>query len=407
MDRELALRYSDVILKTGVDIQPGQPLLIRTEAAHRAMAEALSRRAYELGSSYVHVIYADRRLEKARLESSSAGHLSYVPSFIQPLYRVFVEENWASISLTGPEDPDELEGQDPARQGAVRKAVAAATRDWLAAVSSNAIRWNVCLDPTPLWAARVLGSSRDWERRIWKLLMPILRLDREDPARAWLDHDAELKRRAGILNSARLDHFHLTGPGTDLKVGMSRDRVFSGGRCRARDGRLFFPNLPTEEIFSTPDCRRTTGVVRCTRPVEVNGTSVEEAWFRFESGRVVAHGAARNAAALDQFLATDDGALMIGEIALVGCDSPIYRSGRTFHSILFDENASSHIALGNGYTECVEGSTGLGEDALRALGCNVSLVHTDFMIGSEAVDIDGVDASGGRLPVMRRGMFVI
>lgn len=407
MDRGLAERYSDVILRTGVDIQPGQPLLIRTEVAHRAMAEALSRRAYELGSSHVHVMYSDKRLERARLESSAEGHLEYVPSFTQLLYRTFVEENWASVSLTGAENPDELEGLDPSRQGAVRKAAAAAARDWLAAVSSNAIRWNVCLAPTPLWAAKVLGSQRDWERRIWKLLIPILRLDREEPARAWLDHDAELKRKAGVLNSARFDHFHFRGPGTDLRVGMSRDRVFSGGRCRARDGRLFFPNLPTEEIFSTPDCTRTEGVVRCTRPVEVNGTSVEEAWFRFESGRVAAHGASRNAAALDQFLSTDEGALMIGEIALVGCDSPIYRSGRTFHSILFDENASSHIALGNGYTECVEGSAGLGEDALRALGCNVSLVHTDFMIGSEAVDVDGVDASGGRFPVMRKGMFVI
>jgi aminopeptidase len=407
LDKQLALRYADVVLRSGLNLQPGQPLVIRTEVVQRELAEIIVRRAYGIGASFVHVVYGDRRLEVARLETSPEEHLSFVPSFHKVNYRAFVEENWASLALTGSEDPDALEGQDPRRMGAARKALAEASQEWLAAISSNALRWNVCLGPTPVWAAKVLGSPDDWEDRIWDVLKPVLRLDSPDPAAAWTAHDAELKRRAAVLNRARYDRFHFTGPGTDLWVGMAPDRVFAGGRCQARDGLQFFPNIPTEEIFSTPDFRRTEGSVRCTRPVEVFGSQVDGAWFRFSGGRVVEFGADRNRELLEQYLSTDERAGMLGEIALVGADSPIHRSGRVFHSILFDENAASHIALGNGYTECLEGARDRDADGLVEAGCNVSLVHTDFMIGSDEVSVAGVDAAGGEHPVMRDGVFVV
>ena len=175
----------------------------------------------------------------------------------------------------------------------------------------------------------------------------------------------------------------------------------------ARDGRYFFPNTPTEEVFSTPDFRRTEGRAACTRPVQVNGTNVEGAWFEFEAGRVKAFGASRNERALGEYLSTDENARFLGEIALVGTDSPIYRSGRVFHSILFDENAAIHIALGNGYTECLEGARGAGGEDLLARGCNVSLVHVDFMIGSDEVSVDGLDASGAATRIISAGRFAV
>lgn len=400
-------KYADVVLKSGINLQENQPLVIRTEVAQREFAGFLARRAYELGASFVQVLMSDPKIDRARIEVAREDSLDYIPSFLQPTYRTYIEENWANIGLVGPENPDIFEGVDAGRLGRTRKAASIAAQEWLQRVSSNEIAWNVCLYPTPVWAAKVLGGEEDWEERIWQLLVPILRLDADDPAAAWELHDRELKRRAGHMNAARYDRIRFAGPGTDLTVGMRPNRRFLGGRGVAKDGRAFFANLPTEEIFSTPDAARTSGTVRCTRPVEVMGTNVEGAWFRFENGAAVEFGAEKNASVLEQFLKLDERGRFLGEVALVGTDSPIYRSGRIFHSILFDENAACHIALGNGYTECVEGATGKVKDDLLADGCNVSLVHVDFMIGSDEVSVFGVRADGREERIIEKGRFVI
>ncbi len=406
MNKALVEKYAETVLRSGLALQPGQPLLVRSDIASRAFVEIVTEKAYDLGSAFVHVVYADQRLDLARLRKAGPDTLEYVPSFVRTVNRAYVAENWASLSVSCSEDPDAYEGADASRLGRMRKAASRASEEWLAAISSNQMRWNVCLFPTELWTRKVLGSEGDWEARIWDVLMPILRLDGGDPAASWLAHDAELKRRTAFLNSRRFSSFRFVGPGTDLTIGMAPDRIFAGGRCEARDGLQFFPNIPTEEVFCTPDYHLTHGTVRCTRPVQVMGSNVEGAWFRFEKGRVVQFGADRNDAVLGQYLETDERASCLGEIALVGCDSPIYRSGLVFHNILFDENAACHIALGNGYTECMENPPE-GRDALLERGCNVSLVHTDFMIGSEQVSVFGVDGTGAETAVIRDGYFVV
>jgi aminopeptidase len=407
MNDERDRKYADVILKSGINLREDQPVLIRTEVAQRGFAGCLARRAYELGASFVQVLLTDPKIDRARIETARESSLDFVPSFLPPTYRTYIEENWASIGLVGPEDPDVLEGVDSGRLGRVRKAASIAAQEWLQRVSSNEIAWNVCLYPTPVWAAKVLGAEAGWEEEIWKELVPILRLDAQDPAAAWDAHDRELKRRAAHMNAARYDRIRFTGPGTDLTVGMRPNRRFLGGRGVAKDGRTFFANLPTEEIFSTPDAARTEGTVRCTRPVEVMGTNVEGAWFRFENGAAVEFGAEKNVSVLEQFLKLDDRGRFLGEVALVGTDSPIYRSGRVFHSILFDENAACHIALGNGYTECVDGAAGKSKDELLADGCNAALVHVDFMIGSDEVSVAGIRPDGREERIIDRGGFVI
>lgn len=401
--------YARMLIRSGVNVTEGQPVLIRAEAVHREFARELAREAYRAGARAVVLRYGDQVAGRIRLdETRDPEYLDFVPEYTPKMYDTIVEGNWASIALRGPEDPDVYEGADPQRLSRVQKATRTAARDFMSAVSSNRISWNVCLSPTEAWAAKVLGESgADWLERIWEVLVPILRLDAEDPAAAWLEHDAELKRRCGHMNGARYDGIRFRGPGTDLFVGMRPDRVFAGGRCRAADGRMFFPNIPTEEIFSTPDAARTSGRAACTRPVEVMGTPVEGAWFVFEEGKVVDFGADRNRETLARYLETDDRAAYLGEVALVDVSSPIFRSGRVFHSILFDENAACHIALGNGYPDCIEGGTEMSRDQLRKVGCNVSLVHTDFMIGSEEVSVWGVDSDGGEEPVMDSGSFVI
>jgi aminopeptidase len=408
MNEQLIRKYADLIVTTGLNVREGQPVMVRAEVANREFARALAAAAYGAGAAFVDVRFEDPGLLKTRIErTTKADYLSYVPSFSEGRYERMLEEDWGSVSLRGSEDPDLLDDCDPAGLGKIRQAVGRARSGFLAGISSNRIAWNVCLYPTERWSAKVLGSYEGWEEEIWKVLAPILRLDRDDPSRAWLEQDAELKRRAGFMDSHLFDRIHFKGPGTDLYVGMRPDRRFRGGMCTSKSGIRFFPNIPTEEIFSTPDLTRTRGRFRCTRPVEVLGKLVEDAWFEFEEGKVTSFGAARNAEILERFLEMDDNARYLGEVALVDIDSPIYESGRIFYNILFDENAACHVALGNGYSDCLEGGTSMGSEELLKAGCNVSLVHTDFMLGSEEVSVYGVDEGGSEKPIIVDGRFVI
>ena len=410
-NRDLDDAYADVILRTGVNLRKGQSLFLRVDPASRDFARIVTAHAYDLGARFVDVAYEDACLDRARIDHSGADDLDYVPGYVKAKLHEIVEEGWASMAIRGPEHPDVMDGADPGRLGRMRKAQSLARKEFMSAISSNRIAWNVCIYPTPGWAAKVLGERPGGdrsERSIWDVLAPILRLDAPDPSAAWLEQDAELKRRAGFLNDHRFDAFHFSGPGTDLTVGMSERSSFLGGRCTTASGTSFFPNIPTEEVFSTPDLRRTSGRVACTRPLYLMGALVENAWFVFEEGRVVESGASRGAEVIERFLETDPQSRFLGEVALVGVDSPIYLSGLLFHNILLDENASCHIALGNGYTDAFRDSGGLTDEELLESGCNVSLVHTDFMIGSEEVDVHGIGREGGKtIQIMEKGRFVI
>ena len=408
MKKELMKAYSEVILSGALKIKNGDVLWLRCEPVHIELAKYITETAYRLGAKYVNVSLEDPAFDRIRIDSTADdSFLDYIPENRTPMFDSVVKEGWRSLALRGPVEPDLMEGVDSVKLGRTTKAAALARKGFLSAVSSNKLPWNVCLAPTRAWAIKVLGSEENWEERIWDILIPILRLDREDPAAAWLEHDAMLKKRAAFLNHHRFSKIRFNGPGTDLTVGMLPDRRFKGGSCTSADGTVFFPNIPTEEVFSTPDKTATEGRVKCTRPVTVYGAQVDGAWFRFEKGRVVESGADSNAEVLGQYLSTDDGASMLGEVALVGIDSPIYRSGKIFHNILFDENASCHIALGNGYTDCIVNGTLMDDAALSSCRCNQSLVHTDFMIGSEYVDVTGIAEDGTETVIIKKGDFVI
>lgn len=408
MNEKFLIGYADIILKTGVNIQKGQSVYIRIDPVSRDFGRLLMRRAYELGAKYVFIEYEDDIQKRIRVDSSEKQYLEYFPIFYKFTRKQLIDENWVSISVRGNEEPDFMSGADPARLSIMNKASSNASKEFLSAISANKIAWNVCLFPTRAWAAKVLGKDfPKWEKKIWNILTPILRLDSNDPAQTWIEHDLEIKRRAAFLNEKSFDRIRFEGPGTDLVIGMCENRLFVGARGKTVGGIPFFANLPTEEVFSTPDFRRTVGKVRCTRPVTVMGTQVEGAWFRFEEGAVVEFGANKNESILGKYLEIDEQSRYLGEIALVGIDSPIYRSGLIFHNILFDENASSHIALGNGYTDCIRGAFDKSDIQLMEMGCNVSLVHTDFMIGSHEVSVYGVHKDGTEEAIIREGKFII
>jgi len=264
--------------------------------------------------------------------------------------------------------------------------------------------WNVAAVATDGWARQVLGPGAA-AADLWKELVPILGLDEADPAASWQKRIDVMARRRDLLDGLKIDSLRFTGPGTDLTVGLMPRSRFRGGDEKAANGRTFAPNLPTEEVFTTPDWRRTEGTAACTRPVEVMGAEVEGARFTFREGRVTAFEAAKNRDLLEKYLAQDGQANALGEVALVDGSSRIFRSGLVFHNILFDENAACHIALGSGYPDAVEGGRDLGTDDLKALGCNVSQVHTDFMIGGPEVSVDAVTADGKTVRVIEKGRF--
>ena len=406
-------KYAQVIVEM-VNLQEGQNLLIRTEPVHWKFASIIAAEAYKRGARYVRVDSNEVEnpyLYKARVENSEEAYLTYIPKFRTDMDRTMLDERWALVALKGEEDPDFLSGLDPKMNAAIAKAVADARRPFAKAVQNNAIQWLVVFVPSEKAAAKILHTTASPEAltKLWNILVPILHLDRENPADIWKKNSRELKRRAQILNDMKLEYLLFKGPGTDLRIGLNKKALWKGGSSVADNGVEFSPNIPTEEVFTAPDFRNVEGRVAITRPVlvPVLGKIMEGAWLEFRDGKVTDFGAEKGREVLEEYFAMDPAARYLGEVALVDSNSPIFKSGKIFYSILFDENASCHIALGAAYPECIEGGGNMSEEELKNEGANISNLHTDFMIGSPDVDVTGETWSGKKTKIIKKGFFTI
>ncbi len=412
MDHATMYRYAALLVEGCLDLRAGSRLRVSGETCHRPLMLAIAERAYALGARSVRLDYPDPRLTRIRADGCRHEYLDDISLSLSREAETLVEEGWYSLSLVGEDDPAALEGAAPERLQRLARGRSQAVKPYREAMMSNRLPWCVAPVPTAAWGKDVLsGAGRDPgtdpEGELWKALVPILRLDADDPAATAKAHAALLKRRADALTALALDRLHFTGPGTDLVVGLSPRSRWIGGGSTTVDGRFFLPNHPTEEVFTSPDAKRTEGRVACTRPLQVLGAKVEGAWFEFEGGRVARFGAARNEASLGRYLDTDGGSRLLGEVALVDATGPIYRSGLVFDNGLIDENAACHIALGAAYEEAFDGAPAMDAAVKAAEGFNESMVHEDFMIGSEDVVVEGADKAGRTTLILERGTFRI
>ena len=313
----------------------------------------------------------------------------------------------ARLAITSA-NPSLLSKEDPEKVSRANRAMSKAYRPALELITRHDINWTIVSAGTPVWAAAMFPELRADEAlaKLWNAIFAASRADQADPVAAWKAHDAHLHARANWLNEKRYAALHFKGPGTDLKVGLADDHLWLGGGTTAGNGNYCIPNMPTEEVFTTPHKDRVDGTVRSTKPLSHQGTMIEDIAVRFDGGKIVEAHAAKGEIVLQRMIETDEGARRLGEVSLVPNSSPISASGLLFLNTLFDENAACHIALGQAYSTCLKDGDKLTPEQLAAKGANDSLIHVDWMIGSGKMDVDGITADGTAEPVLRRGEWV-
>jgi len=402
-------RYATLLLTLGVNLQPGQNLIINASTAPveevAGIMRLLTTKAYEMGARNVFPEWDDAAVARTRMLSAPEEALSDVQLWRVKWMEEEAERGTAFLSLYAP-DPNLFSGIDTQRLTISRRAHARARAHLSELTSKMAHPWSVGAIATQAWARKVYPdlSGADGMAALWRYIFTATRIDRPDPIQAWRDHLDQLSTHMTFLNRMRFKRLRYSAPGTDLAIDLPEGHLWVGGGAGARSGPQFVPNLPTEEVFSLPAREGVNGTVSSTMPLNYNGTLIEGIRLTLERGRIVSYAAERGEEALKSIIETDEGSRYLGEVALVPNDSPV-NIGTPVYNTLFDENASCHIAIGRAYPICIEGGETMSPDELAAHGVNASDAHVDFMIGSAEMDIDGETASGERVPVFRKGMW--
>lgn len=401
-------RLADIAVGVGLGLQKGQEVVMTAPIEALDLSRRISRAAYRAGASLVTAILGDDQQTVLRYRHADNSTFDMAPSWLFEGMAAAYRNGAARLAVVG-DDPALLANEDPEKVARANRARSKAYSPALQLISDFAINWAIVAAATPAWARAVFPNDPEAVamEKLWDAIFKASRVDGDDPVGAWREHNAALARRTATLNARRFHALRFIGPGADLRVGLADGHEWAGGASTSRNGVVCNANIPTEEVFTTPHRLRVTGHVRATKPLSYMGALIEDIAVKFEHGRIVEAHARKGADVLGKVLETDDGARRLGEVALVPFSSPISQSGLLFYNTLFDENAASHIALGQAYSKCFVDGDSLTEAQLSAQGANRSLIHIDWMIGSAETDVDGLDAHGHATPVMRAGEFVL
>lgn len=399
--------YAALAIRVGVNLQPNQELIISANTSELPLVRNLVAEAYKVGAKNVMVFYQDDENTLARFQHGQQGALEYAPQWFYDAMAKAHEQGAARLSVYGG-NPALLKDVDASKVALHSQTQSQAARGVAQLLSGFAASWSIVSYANPVWAGMVFPDVSEEEavNRLWEAIFKVSRVDQPDPVAAWQHHCETLSRRKDYLNNKRYAALWFRGPGTNLKVGLADGHVWQGGWGMTKNGVRCLPNIPTEEVFTMPHKDRVDGYVSSTKPLSLQGQIVERIYVRFEKGKVVEAKANKGQEILRKCIETDEGAKYLGEVALVPYSSPVSQTGRLFYNTLFDENAASHIALGRAYEENLEGFRDLSPEERENCGYNHSVVHEDWMIGSDEVDVDGITQSGQIEPLMQRGEWV-
>ncbi|MBM6774441.1 aminopeptidase [Olsenella profusa] len=399
--------YARLLVRKGASLRLGQELVLQAPVERADFARRVVDAAYRAGAGHVTVIWRDDEVTRLTYENCDLSFFKTTPSWQVEQLNSLAADGAAFLFLEG-SDPAMLKGVDPAKPAAAAKSRNTECRVFRDGMDFGRNAWCIAGVPVQAWAREVFPDLSPAEAlyRLWMLILEVSRADGEDPESAWETHNASFEKTKRFLNSHRFDALRYeSAAGTDLTVGLTDGHVWDGGAGRTQDGVAFFPNIPTEEVFTSPDRMRAEGVVHSALPLVYSGQMVRDFWLRFEGGRVVDFGAEQGREVLRHIIETDEGSCRLGEVALVSKNTPIRQSETLFFSTLYDENASCHLALGMGFPECIAGGASLSKEGLLARGVNQSSTHVDFMIGTDDLNVYGVASDGTETPVFVNGQW--
>jgi aminopeptidase len=404
IDAEKLDRLAEVAVKVGLNLQAGQDLVLTAPLVAVPLVRRIAEHAYRAGAGLVTPIYSDEVTTLSRYAYAPDASFDRATGWLYEGMAKAFGSNSARLAISG-ENPMLLSGQDPDKVARANRATSTAYKPALEKIVNFETNWNIVAYPNPAWAKLAFPNDSEDEavRKLADAIFAASRVDVADPIAAWGEHNAALKARRDWMTGQNFASLHYTGPGTDLTIGLADGHEWQGGASTSKTGITCNANIPTEEVFTTPHSQRVEGHVRSTKPLSHNGTLIENIEVVFEAGRITSAKASQGEAVLNKVLDTDEGSRRLGEVALVPHSSPISQSGLLFFNTLFDENAASHIALGQCYTKCFKGGAQLSPEQIKAQGGNSSLIHIDWMIGSNRIDIDGITQDGQAVPVMRAG----
>jgi aminopeptidase len=400
-------RLAKVAVRVGLNLRAGQELIMTAPLDALPLARKITEQAYKAGAVLVTTLYSDDASVLARYEYGSDASFDHAAVWLHEGIANGFRSGSARLAIAGA-NPALLAKQDPAKVSRANIAASKAAKPAMELITRHDINWTIVACATPEWAKLVFPEDREdiAMAKLWEAIFAASRVNVDDPVEEWKRHGERLKKRVEMLNEKRYYALHFKGPGTNLTVGLADDHLWAGGGTTAGNGIYCQPNIPTEECFTTPHKDRVDGTVKASKPLSHQGTLIENIAVRFEGGKIVEATATAGEDVLQRLISTDEGARRLGEVALVPHASPIAQSGVLFWNTLFDENAASHIALGQAYSTCILGGEKMSEEELAKRGANSSIIHVDWMIGSGEMDVDGIASDGTAEPLIRKGAWV-